>query len=212
MGTMGRIRRISSITFIVAMYLISAIFSNSVEARDSESAKNNLYKISSAIKNLQGDFTQFEYDEKGRPLRVLEGKFKMTDKLQLWWQVDPPYAQTIISNGTHTMIYDNDLQQLIVRTLDRDNLPPFFFITSNPQILDAMSIVQPDLEQPTFFVSDSNIDIFVQFDKKLPAEISWENELNQRITIHLDKLSKNRRIAKKVFNFKPPPGTSIITE
>ena len=176
------------------------------------SAQDNLSKIASTIKNLQGDFIQFEYDERGRPLKVLEGEFKMTDQLKLWWQVNPPYAQTIISNGTHTMIYDDDLQQLIVRDLDRDNLPPFFFMANNPRLLDAMDIAQPDADQSTFFLSDSNVEIFIHFEKNLPVEISWTNELSQRITIRFDNLRKNRRIATRVFNFKPPLGTSILVE
>ncbi len=176
------------------------------------SAQDNLSKIAGTIKNLQGDFIQFEYDERGRPLKVLEGEFKMTDQLKLWWQVNPPYAQTIISNGTHTMIYDDDLQQLIIRDLDRDNLPPFFFMANNPQLLDTMDIAQPDADQPTFFLSDSNAEIFIYFEKNLPVEISWTNELSQRITIRFDNLRKNRRIATRVFSFKPPPGTSILVE
>ncbi len=202
MSSLGRV--LCSVLYIALLVIPGLVY-----AAD---AKDNLHKITLSIKNLQGDFTQFEYDERGRPLRVLQGKFKMTNKLQLWWQVAPPYAQTVISNGTHTMIYDDDLQQLIVRALDTENLPPFFFMASNPQLLDQMTIDQPDPEDPTFFLSDSNTDIFVRFNRRLPVEISWENELNQKIMINFSRVTKNRRLAKKIFDFKPPPGTSIITD
>lgn len=201
----------SRIKGILAVAFIMALIASPNSGLAAE-GKDNLIKIATAIRSLQGDFTQFEYDERGRPLRVSEGEFKMTDKMQLWWEVDPPYKQTIISNGTHSMIYDHDLQQLIIRNLDIDNLPPFFFLANNPQLLDTMEVAQPDASEPTFFLSDGAIEIFARFEKKVPVEISWENQLNQRISIQLKNLVRNRRIATRTFDFTPPEGTDIITD
>lgn len=175
-------------------------------------AKINLTKLLGNIKRLQGDFTQFEYDERGRPLRTLQGKFKLADKTKLRWEVNPPYSQTIISNGTHVLVYDEDLRQLLIRTLDVDQLPPFFFLANNPQILETMDVEQPDSTQPTFILSDGDSEILVYFENNLPFEISWSNELKQRITIQFAKLQKNRRIRASEFSFTPPPDTDIIID
>ena len=177
-------------------------------------ARNNLEDILSSIKSLRGDFTQYEYDSNGNTLRILSGKFRMTRPLLLRWEVAPPFAQTIISNGTNILIYDEELRQLIIRPLDKNNLPPFFFLGGNKAILDAMDISQPDTSAPIFFLSDeqNTQGISVYFRNNIPREINWDTELNQKIVMKFDNIKKNWRNPRSQFNLVPPPGTDIIVE
>ena len=177
-------------------------------------ARNNLEDILSSIKSLRGDFTQHEYNSNGNTLRILSGKFRMTRPLLLRWEVDPPFAQTIISNGTNILIYDEELRQLIIRPLDKNNLPPFFFLGGNKEILDAMDISQPDTNAPIFFLSDEQYSqgISVYFRNNIPREINWDTELNQKIVMKFSNIKKNWRNAHSQFNLVPPPGTDIIVE
>ena len=196
----------------ILAFCLFLFFGQETQANNDEAARLALTKILNNIRTLQGEFIQYEYDERGRPQRVLEGKFMMANKINLRWEVEPPYSQLIISNEENILIYDADLRQLLIRDLEKDKLPHFFFLANNPEALKYLTISRPDLKEKTFILSDDNLDILVHFRRNLPAEISWINEFGHKITIQFNRLRRNRNIEANNFQFEPPPGTDIIID
>lgn len=200
----------------ILIVLVTLVLASSPYAANEQNtqARENLNNILSSIKSIKGEFTQHEYDSDGHSLRILKGKFTMAPPLLLRWEIFHPFTQTIISNGTNTLIYDDELKQMIIRPLDKKNLPFFFFLEGNKNILNKMEIIQPDKKAPIFLLYDvdKSQEILVYFRNKLPREINWHNELNQKVVLKFTNLKKNRRIKRAEFNFTPPPGIDIIQE
>ena len=180
-------------------------------------ANDAFAELTGDTRTLAGEFVQTEYERGGVPFKKLRGKFKITNELKLRWEItDPPSrSQTIVSDGKEVKIYDKDLKQLIVRSLDKDRLPAFFFLANNPALAaqGKFSIRQPDPRQDSFVVTEKSgtPPLTVTFARGVPSEISWKNEIDERIVIKLRKIVKNRRISDREFRFTPPPGTDSIT-
>ena len=181
-----------------------------------ERAAENLRTILTSIKSLEGSFTQYEFDDDSAELRTLKGKFVMARPLRLFWEIAPPYSQTLVIDGKDIYIYDKDLHQVIIRPLDRQNLPPFFFLEGNEEILASMEISQPDDRTAVFFLrrldTSQPDEFFIQFRQGLPYELQWTNPLGQKIVFIFADLKSNIAIKQRTFRFRIPRNAEVIRE
>jgi len=179
-------------------------------------AAENLRAILASIQSLEGRFSQYEFDDDSAELRTLNGKFVMARPLKLFWEIAPPYSQTLVIDGEDIYIYDKDLHQVIIRPLDRQNLPPFFFLEGNEEILASMEISQPEDNTPVFFLrrldSSQPDEFFIQFRQGLPYELQWTNPLGQKVVFIFADLKSNLAIKEKTFKFRIPRNAEIIRE
>ena len=179
-------------------------------------AADNLRSILASIKSLEGRFVQYEFGEEATELRTLNGRFSMTRPLKLFWEIDAPYSQTLVIDGKDIYIYDKDLNQVIIRPLDKENLPPFFFLEGNEDILATMDISQPDDDAPYFFLTRLDAsqpeEFFIHFEDGLPYELHWKTPLKQKIVFIFEEMKRNPRIRKNLFNFRIPRGAEVIKE
>lgn len=179
-------------------------------------ARKNLRTLLAPIDSLTGKFVHYEFDESHKQLRTLNGEFTLARPLRLFWEIAPPYAQTLISDGRDIYIYDKDLNQVIIRPLDKKNLPLFFLLEGNEEVLATMEISQPDDKTSFFFLSERNSsqpnELFIHFEEGLPYEMHWTNPFGQRVIYIFSELRSNTRLKKNLFRFHIPKGTEIIRD
>lgn len=179
-------------------------------------AAQNLRAILASIQSLEGKFSQYEFNEDSAELRTLTGEFVMARPLRLFWEIAPPYSQTLVIDGKEIYIYDKDLHQVIIRPLDRQNLPPFFFLEGNDEILNSMEISQPRDGAPVFFLRRLNSaqpdEFFIQFKQGLPYELQWTNPLGQKVVFIFTDLKSNSAIKERTFRFRIPRNAEVIRE
>ena len=179
-------------------------------------AADNLRTLFAPLRSLSGRFVQYEFNENSAEPRVLNGRFSMARPLKLFWEIDPPYAQTLVIDGEKIYIHDKDLNQVIIRPLDKDNLPPFFFLEGNEDILASMNISQPDSQAPYFFLtrldSSQPEEFYIHFENGLPYELHWKTPLGRRILFVFQEIQKNPRLRKNLFTFRVPRGAEVIEE
>ena len=104
--------------------LISAVFSISVFAADSESGAEQLRQFVRNSKTAEGDFVQQqlrapkanESQEKGlKVVRQTQGHFVFQRPGRFIWDTQKPYEQKLIADGKQLILWDKDLNQATFR-------------------------------------------------------------------------------------------------
>ena len=209
---MSKKRRLILLTFL----LVGNLAHTEDRTRISNDSAKDLRALLNPINSLTGRFVQYEFNEEHEQQRTLNGRFAFARSLNMFWEIAPPYAQTLISNGKEVYIYDKDLNQVIIYPLKKDKLPLFFLLEGNEEILARMNIVQPDDKTPVFFLTEINSsqpnEIFIHFENDLPHEMHWTNPFGQRVIYIFSELKRDTKINKNLFRFRIPKGAEIIRE
>src|SRR5262245_45378285 len=103
--------------FIRYLILFSAfIFATTVYASPTS---DDLSKRLSAMSSMQANFTQTVYNNRGKITQKSYGRMAMQRPGKFRWDVTRPIPQLIIANQSKLYIYDSDLQQLTIRSLNK---------------------------------------------------------------------------------------------
>lgn len=123
---------------------LSVFLSVNVAADDATS----LQKLLQPLDNLQGKFSQQQFDTDGELLQQSEGDFALQRPGKFSWHTALPFEQQLISNGQRLWLYDPDLEQVSIQTID-DNLQqtPALILSGNAEQLSAnFEIVETSVE------------------------------------------------------------------
>lgn len=78
---------------------------------------SDLSKLLDATKAIKANFTQIIYDNHGKAVQKSYGRMALQRPGKFRWEIIKPIPQVIIANGKRLWIYDPDLQQVTVRSL-----------------------------------------------------------------------------------------------
>jgi len=205
-------------------FIISAGLFFSVSNSFAEEASKNLLKILQPIHNLSGSFEQQSLDKNNKLLQMQAGNFVVQKTGEFYWEIDPPYEQKIISDGKIINVYDPDLEQVTIKTLEQKaQIIPLLLFSENGQQLISQYIVSEigDSSNPVFELKPKingslfdRLTITFRSDKVpvSPAQLEIVDSLKQVTRIYFDKTVLNRHIDTKVFLFSAPEGVDVIDE
>ena len=156
-------------------------------------------KGQSAVKESTGTFT-FQ-----RP-----GKFR--------WNVEKPYKQLLVGDGQRVWVYDEDLNQVILRKVgDALGGTPAALLSGNQEIESAFA--WKDLPEAdglawlgaTPLAKDAAFsEIRIGFDAKGLAALEVVDAFGQKSLVHFTNVERNPKFAPDYFRFSPPKGTDVI--
>jgi outer membrane lipoprotein carrier protein len=63
----------------------------------------------------RAQFTQTVVDRNGRAMKSANGTFELSRPGKFRWSVEKPYKQLLVGDGQRVWVYDEDLNQVIVR-------------------------------------------------------------------------------------------------
>src|SRR3972149_381849 len=78
-----------------------------------------LHSFIAATASAQGEFEQKVYDRKHKLTQEASGTLAFLRPGRFRWTYAKPYAQLIVGDGAKVWVYDEDLNQVTVRRLDR---------------------------------------------------------------------------------------------
>jgi outer membrane lipoprotein carrier protein len=173
------------------------------------------------IRTLKGDFNQTIYDNHGKQLQESSGSMALERPGKFRWQVYKPLPQLIIANDNKLWIYDPDLKQVTVRSLQNA-------ATETPALL--LSQVDPVLEKD-FMVKEMPVKNSIQwyqltakrkdsmfsvielgFNNNMISAMVLQDQLGHSIHISFRHLVSNQNISASTFIFKTPAGVDTIYE
>lgn len=180
-----------------------------------------LHGLLSQTRSLQGDFTQVTTDQQGEVVEENTGKFAIKRPGLLRWHIAEPFEQLLVSDGEILWVYDPDLEQVTINTVDEQ-------MQQNSALL-----LSSDLEQ--LQANYQAEEVRSQGDKKVFALVpkdrgnsferlelqfegsqlsGWElyTALGEKSTFTFDNVKVNQPVSADLFKFDPPPGVDVLDE
>ncbi len=163
-------------------------------------------------------FTQTVVDKNGRALRSANGTFELSRPGKFRWIVEAPYKQLLVGDGQRVWVYDEDLNQVIVRKVgDMLGGTPAALLSGNQDVeraFDWKDLPATDgLEwlSATPLAKDAAFtEIRIGFDAKGLAALEIVDAFGQRSLVRFTHVERNPKFAPDTFRFTPPKGADVI--
>ncbi|HBF08829.1 MAG TPA: outer membrane lipoprotein carrier protein LolA [Gammaproteobacteria bacterium] len=193
-------------------------------------APEKLESLLEPIQSWSADFKQQVLSGDGKPMQALEGHLSLLKPLQFDWKTYAPYPQVVISNGNDLWIYDEDLEQVVIRPIDQELIPMPAAILSGEQLeLLAEHFEVTYLDKDGYAVDPAVTELFqlkpkdlnrngdfetlqLGFAKGQLKQLSLYDALGQVTHLVFEKQELNPKLKKSLFEFDMPPGIDVIDE
>ncbi len=171
-----------------------------------------------SVKTLEADFTQEVVSEDGHIGRTSVGKIYLSRPGKFRWEYKTPIPQEIISDGKKVWVFDKDLEQVTVKSIDSAlGASPAAILMSSRQVAKDFRIEERKPREglkwvelkPKKAAKDFNR-ILVGLDDRGVRGMDLYDQFGRITMIRFQKSRVNPGLPKKLFNFKPPAGVDVI--
>jgi len=166
----------------------------------------------------RAQFTQTVVDKNGRPMKSANGTFELSRPGKFRWNVEKPYKQLLVGDGQRVWVYDEDLNQVIVRKVgDALGGTPAALLSGNQDVERAFA--WKDLPEAdglewlgaTPLAKDAAFsEIRIGFDAKGLAALEVVDAFGQKSVVRFSNVERNPKLAPDLFRFSPPKGADVI--
>ena len=172
-------------------------------------------------KSGRATFTQVVTSPDGAKKKTSSGSFEFARPNRFRFAYATPFEQLIVADGQKVWIYDADLQQASVRSMDKA-------LGATPAALLAGGSLEKDFElkalpsaegldwmQATPRVKDDAANLRslkVGFNGRTLAAIDLVDGFGQRSLLSFKDLATNVTLAPDHFRFVPPKGVDVLTQ
>ena len=169
--------------------------------------------------NIEADFVQYVLDASGSRLQETHGHMVLAQPNQFWWQTEDPFAQLLVSNGKRLWIYDEDLEQVTVQTLDQRS-------TSTPALLLSGNATDIGAEFDVVMQTGGNGLVFYRLTPKDPEslyqtlrlnfknnqllEMQLEDAMSQKTSLTFSNMVLNPQLKENLFEFVIPENVDVL--
>ncbi|MEM7209672.1 MAG: outer membrane lipoprotein chaperone LolA [Pseudomonadota bacterium] len=198
----------------VSIFLSLFIFQAAAQA----SALERLNQFTGDLITFQAGFIQTLYDADSQPIQESRGAVILKRPGKFRWDYREPYVQSIIADGEKLWIYDTDLEQVTVKTLDRalGNAPIMLLSENRPLDLDFELRDLGEREglqwvelQPK--VRDTDFEkIYMGLSETALEVMELRDQFGQATQIRFNNFEMNMNADEQLFAFTPPSGVDII--
>jgi outer membrane lipoprotein carrier protein len=188
------------------------------QAAGASSGKQRLTVFLKEISSLRADFQQTLLDPKGKVIQQDQGTVALARPGRFRWEYRKPNEQLIVSDGKKLWIYDPELEQVTVKSVDATlgNTPAVLLSGVHP--IDRDFKVKDDgrrsgLEwvrlvpkgEDTSFVF-----ILLGFWGQEIREMELHDSFGQVTRLRFQNVQRNPALSPTLFQFKPPAGVDVI--
>ncbi|MEE9303159.1 MAG: outer membrane lipoprotein chaperone LolA [Thiotrichaceae bacterium] len=212
--TSNHIKKI--IISLISTGLIIGFVSSAHAASD---ARKKLNAFFTSVNTMQGSFIQQLYSKQGKVKETTKGQLYLQRPGKFRWIYTQPDPQQIISDGKNIWIYDQELDQVTVKPLNRT-------ITSTP----ASILMQKSIPDSQFKVTEMDAKtsgwswFYLEPHRKnadfKAMQLGMDKQGNLKQMVLYDKIGQktvitfnataNKPISASRFSFKPPAGVDVI--
>ena len=214
--------------------LISALFSISAFAADTESGVEQLRQFVRNSKTAEGDFVQqqlrapkaSEPQEKGlKVVRQTQGHFVFQRPGRFIWDTQKPYEQKLIADGKQLILWDKDLNQATFRPAGQAlSASPAAILFGEASLDQSFDLVEGEERLGMKWVALSPkknpnakngndipyTKISVGMVNGLPKALELIDGLGSVVLVTLDRLQLNVNLPPNRFTFTPPAGAEVL--
>jgi len=184
-----------------------------------ESGYQRIDRFMQGLTGMEASFKQVLRDSRGQVAEQSSGTLKISRPDRFRWDYSAPHPQLIVSDGTRLWLYDPDLEQATVRSLDQSLAgTPAMLLSGGGNLRDAFTVERVEqAADGTFWVrlvpkrGDTDFRrVRLGFRGDLLQFMELEDKLNQTTVLEFVGLMRNPMIDASEFVFKPPPGADVI--
>jgi outer membrane lipoprotein carrier protein len=172
-----------------------------------------------SLKTLSAEFLQVVHDRQGQLTDRATGTLSVARPNRFRWEYREPYPQTIVADGTRLWLYDPDLEQVTVRSLEQGlGATPAMLLSGSGKVGDAFTAGPTETRNGLAWCrlvprqSGSDFErVSLAFDAKNElAAMELVDKLGQTTTIEFTRVRRDARIDEAQFRFVPPKGADVI--
>jgi outer membrane lipoprotein carrier protein len=181
-------------------------------------ARERLDNFFTKVTTMQANFVQEIRDEKGKFRQKSMGKMYLQRPGRFRWEYTKPDKHLIVSDGGSVWIYDEDLDQVTVKSIKQTlaSAPVGLLLSKQPvnqqfQVTPMKSTGRLDWFHLIPHKKDSDFtSMDIAIDQKGIQEMVLQDKFGQETLIHMNTVKIDPKINAKKFRFTPPAGADII--
>ncbi|WP_051168316.1 outer membrane lipoprotein chaperone LolA [Marinospirillum minutulum] len=184
------------------------------------SAAKKLQGYLKQMQTLEGSFQQLTLDARGNRMQEAQGSVQLAKPGRFYWSTEQPFPQILISNGITLWVYDPDLEQVTIQTLDkRATLSPAIILAGEATDLTKhFSISATETGKRVVFdliplQQDSLFEeLSLDFVEGRINALQLTDSLGQKTRVDLTITQFNQPLDNQIFEFEVPPHVDVIQE
>ena len=206
---------------LIRMLLLTVLSFTSVAAMaDDEVAVQRLTELLNQAQTINARFSQLTLDGSGTQLQETAGQLALKRPGLFRWHTDAPMEQLLVSNGEKVWLYDPDLQQVTIQTLDQrlTHTPALLLSGDVSKIRENFEISHKEGGNVVDFIlkpksKDTLFDsLRLSFRNGLVNDMQLIDSVGQRTNILFLNVKMNEPQDDAQFTFEIPAGADVIQE
>nr|WP_298112586.1 outer membrane lipoprotein chaperone LolA [uncultured Pseudomonas sp.] len=206
---------------LIRMMLLAVLSLSSLCAMaDDTVAVQKLTQLLNQAQTITARFSQLTLDGSGTQLQETAGQLALKRPGLFRWHTDEPMEQLLVSNGEKVWLYDPDLEQVTIQTLDQrlTHTPALLLSGDVSKISENFEISHKEGGNVIDFIlkpksKDSLFDsLRLSFRGGVLNDMQLIDSIGQRTNILFLNVQMNEALDDKQFSFDIPEGADVIQE
>ncbi|OIQ81568.1 outer-membrane lipoprotein carrier protein precursor [mine drainage metagenome] len=181
-------------------------------------AAQRLSSFFQSTDSMRAQFHQTVLDAQNRKVQEVTGSMQLLRPGKFRWDYNKPYVQLVIGDGRKVWLYDPELDQVTVRSLDKMiGSSPAALLAGNKDIEKTFDI-RADVRQGSMdWVEVTPKDkesgferMYLGFNGENLQEMELHDSFGQTTVIEFSHLERNPKLNPQVFKFTPPKGADVV--
>lgn len=204
------------LTFQLVTIFFTLVFSVSIFAA------NDLNSLLNATTTMQANFAQTVYDSHGKMIQQSTGMMALERPGKFRWDVKKPIPQLVIANGTKLWVYDPDLEQVTIRTVQQGaGDAPALLLSNNTAALlanyNVKLLPQGGSADQVFTLTPKNSggmfeSVNLGFANNQIVSMQMVDGLGHKTNIQFNQIKVNGAVSSALFTFNPPNNVDVIDD
>ncbi|SHM45618.1 outer membrane lipoprotein chaperone LolA [Phytopseudomonas punonensis] len=206
---------------LIRLMLLAVLTTASLFAHaDDEAAVKRLTELLNQAQTITARFSQLSLDGSGTQLQETAGELALKRPGLFRWHTDEPMEQLLVSDGKQVWLYDPDLEQVTIQSLDQrlTHTPALLLSGDVSQIRENFEITFKEGGSVVDFIlkpkaKDTLFDsLRLSFRNGVLNDMQLIDSIGQRTNILFMSVKMNQPLDDKQFSFEIPAGADVIKE
>ncbi len=186
----------------------------------SAGALQDLKDFTNGGKAFYATFVQSVYDGNGELIRESNGEVSLLPPMKFRWDYEAPFKQELVSNGKKLWLYDDDLQQVTVRSA-KEALAnsPILLLTGEASLEDEFFVKEVGDRDGLGWVELKPMDeeadfeaIYAAMDSAGLRVLDMRDKLGQSTQIQFENIQVSSSLNQAIFEFTVPEGVDVVEQ
>lgn len=209
--------RFFSVNAVAKWFLLALLILPALARADAVERLHAYFETTAA---MRAQFHQTVRDNQGRTIQDVTGTMQLQRPGKFRWDYHKPYVQLIVGDGRKVWLYDPELEQVTVRSLDKVlGSSPAALLAGSKDIDRLFSLADAGKKGSLEWVvatprqSESGFDkVLLGFDGDTLAAMQMYDSFGQLTEIVFSAVERNPRLPADSFRFSPPAGVDVLSE